>query len=195
MKKIFIIALLLTAFSYAGDIAESKARGIFLSVGVGPRLPMGYFANSSDVGYGFNLELSYTDNEYLPMFLFARFGYEQYSGSHSFYQETDYTNYSTAALPVNFGVRWYFPPLMENVVLFMPIVEASFSFVYFEKLHQFKPEAGRSNYLENNSKIGLSAGVGLSMFLMEILANYNYFQTNQYISFDLKVRIPLYIAF
>lgn len=194
MKKILFLILLLTAFSFA-DAPESKARGLFLSVGVGPRFPLGYFANSSDIGYAFNLEIAYTDNEYLPMFLFAKVGYEQYTGSHSFYQETEYSNYSTAALPVQLGARYYFEPLMENVVLFMPVVEASFSYVYYEKLHQFKPEAGRSNFLEENSKIGLSGGVGISMFLLEIMANYNYFQTNQYVSIDLKVRIPLYVAF
>ena len=53
----------------------------------------------------------------------------------------------------------------------------------------------KSNFLEENSKIGLSGGVGISMFLLEIMANYNYFQTNQYVSIDLKVRIPLYVAF
>ena len=31
--------------------------------------------------------------------------------------------------------------------------------------------------------------------MLEILAAYNYFETNQFIAFDLKVRLPLYVIF
>ena len=97
-------------------------------------------------------------------------------------------------MPVSLGIRYFFPPLVENVVLFMPIVEASFDYIYFQKLNQFKPASGKSNYLENISKLGFTAGAGLSMFMLEIVASYHYVQTNQYISVDLRVRLPLYIS-
>ena len=85
MKKYFIsILLLLTSVSLAIEPPVSKARGIFLGFGVGPRLPVSSFANSTDLGYGLNIEISYTDNDYLPVFLFAKLGFEQYPGSQSF---------------------------------------------------------------------------------------------------------------
>jgi len=64
-----------------------------------------------------------------------------------------------------------------------------------EKLHEFKAGTEKSNYLEDNSKLGISAGAGVSMFMMEILVEYNYFQNNQYFAVDLKVRLPLYMNF
>jgi hypothetical protein len=128
------------------------------------------------------------------VFLFGKIGFDQYSGAQSYYETTDYSNYSTNALPVSLGARYYFPPLVEKVVLFMPVVEVSADYTYFQKLHQFKPESGNSNYLEDVSKFGFSVGAGLSMFLLEIMITYNYMQTNQYLAVDLKVRLPLYIS-
>jgi len=103
MKKIllFIILFSIGGFLKAQSPDEGKARGIFFSFGVGPRIPLGFFSNSSYIGYGFNFEFSYTDNEYIPFFLFARAGFETYPGSQSFYQQSEYSNFSTNILPVN----------------------------------------------------------------------------------------------
>lgn len=197
MKNIFLLFIVLStlSISYAENPPAEKARGLFISFGVGPRLPINYFSNSSDLGYGFNIEFSYTDNEYLPFFLFTKIGYEQFPGSQDFYKITDYTNFSTTAIPINLGIRYYFAPLLENVVLFMPVVEVSAAYMYLEKLNEFKPTANKANYTETTSKIGISAGVGISMFMMEIIANYNFFQTNQFIGIDLRVRLPLFISY
>ncbi len=196
MKKFLLIIILLSSFrALAQSPSSDHARGLFLAFDVGPRLPVGYFANSTDLGYGFNVELSYTDDRYLPFFLFTKIGFDQFPGSQQFYELTDYSNYSTRALPVSLGIRYFFPPLVKNIVLFMPIVEISADYVYFEKLHQFKPATGKSNYIEDVSKLGFSAGAGISMFMMEVAAVYHYTYSNQYVSVDLRVRIPLYISF
>jgi hypothetical protein len=195
MKKIFILYILLTSLLLANEPPADKARGVFVAFGVGPRIPVGNFANTTDLGYGFNLEISYTDNEYIPFFLFAKVGFEQYPGSQDYYQASSHSNLSTNVLPVNFGIRYYFPPLLENIFLLIPIAEVSAAYNYYQVLHEFKAGTGRSNYLEENSKIGVNAGVGISMFMMEIFASYNYFETNQFVAFDLKIRLPLYVIF
>lgn len=176
-----------------GELPSSKAVGVFLSAGVGPRLPIGQFANSTDIGYGLNVETSYTDSDYLPFFIFARLGYEQFPGSQDFYQETDYSNYSTMIVPASIGIRYYFSPLVENIVLFIPVVEGSISYTYFQVLNEFKADAGRSNYKDDFWKVGGTVGVGLSMFILEIMANYTYYDSNQYLSFNLSVRLPLFV--
>ncbi len=196
MKKLLLVILLFPTISaFAQRPPDDRARGVFISFGVGPRLPVAYMSNSSDLGYGLNIEISYTDNEYLPVFLFSKIGFETYPGSQTFYQTTEYSNYSVSVLPIRLGARYYFAPLLQNVALFMPFIEASAGYNYYQILHQFKPSSGRSNYTEDNSKIGLNVGTGISMFLLEILVNYNYFKSAQYIGIDLKVRIPLFISY
>lgn len=196
MKKVFIsIILLFSVNSFASDPPVGKATGIFLAFGVGPRLPVGDFSNSTELGYGFNIELSYTDNEFLPIFLFANVGFEQYPGAQRFYQETAYSNISTNSLPLNVGVRYYFSPLLEQIVLLIPLVEVSASFTYFQVLHEFKIDSGLNNFKTETIKYGMTAGAGISMFLMEIVAAYHYVENNQFVSFDLRVRIPLFVNF
>jgi opacity protein-like surface antigen len=193
MKYFLSILFLFSALTFAEKPPTSKATGFFLSFGVGPRVPIGDFATTTDLGYGFDLELSYTDNEFLPVFLYASIGYEQFPGSQNFFQETDYSNFHTNTLPINVGARYYFAPLLENVVLLMPIVQASATFTYYQKLHEFEQGTGRNNFLEDATKFGFSVGAGISMFMMELITSYNYSEANQFISADFKVRIPLYI--
>ena len=178
----------------AGEPPTSKAVGLFVAAGVGPRLPVGEFSSSTDLGYGLNIEASYTDSDYLPFFVFARLGYEQFPGSQDFYQGTDYSNYSTTIIPASLGVRYYFGPLVESVVLLIPVVEGSVSYTYFQVLNEFKADAGRSNYREDLWKFGGTVGAGFSMFILEIMANYTYYESNQYLSFNLNVRLPLYVS-
>ena len=143
MKKFFICFLLLFSFnSFPSDPPAGKATGVFLAFGVGPRLPVGDFSNSSELGYGIGVEISYTDNEFLPVFLFASIGFEQYPGAQRFYQETAYSNLSTNTIPLNVGVRYYFSPLLEQIVLLIPLVEVSASFTYYQVLHEFKIDTG-----------------------------------------------------
>lgn len=192
-RYFFLIILILQGISVAGEPPASKAVGVFVAAGVGPRLPVGQFSTSTDLGYGLNVEASYTDSDYLPFFIFARLGYEQFPGSQDFYQETDYSNYSTTIIPASLGVRYYFSPLVESVVLLMPIVEGSVSYTFFEVLNEFKTDAGRSNYREDLWKLGGTVGAGLSMFILEIMANYTYYESNQYFSINLNVRLPLFV--
>ena len=195
IKYFFIAIFIFSSVGFAGIPPSSRASGFFVAFGVGPRMPLGDFANTTDIGYGVNIEFSYTDTDYLPVFLFANIGYEQYPGSQNYFQETEYSNFHTNALPVNIGMRYYFAPLLENIVLLMPIVQASATYTYYQTLHEFDQNANRNNFLKDKSKFGFSAGAGISMFMMELLASYNYIPSNQFISVDLKIRIPLYINF
>lgn len=194
MLNFILIVLFTSTSAFAEKPPSGKATGFFLGFGVGPRVPVGDFAKSTDIGYGIKVEFSYTDNEVLPFFLFGSLGFEQYPGSQNYFQETVYSNYHTNSLPINLGARYYFPPILENIVLLMPIVQASFNYTYYQKLHEFDQNAGRNNFLEEKSGIGFSTGVGVSMFMMELLAAYNFTNVDQFLSFDLKVRIPLFIS-
>ena len=192
-KYFILLFVLMPSVLVAEKPPASKAVGVFLAVGVGARLPVSDFSNTTDLGYGLNVEASYTDSDYLPIFIFARIGYEQFPGSQDFYQQTDYSNYSTTIVPVSLGVRYYFSPMVESIILLMPIVEGSVSYSYFHVLNEFKADAGRTNFKEDLWKFGGNIGAGISMFMLEIMAHYNYYESNQYFSFNLNVRLPLLI--
>ena len=192
-RFIFLLLLLVYQNIFAGEPPSSKAVGIFLATGVGARVPVGQFANSTNLGYGLAVDISYTDSDKLPFFLFARLGFEQFPGSQDFYQNSDYSNYSTTVLPLSLGIRYYFAPLVESAILLIPVLEGSASYSYFQVLNEFKSNTNRSNYTEDIWKFGGTIGAGLSMFILEIMANYNYYESNQYFSINLNVRLPLYV--
>jgi opacity protein-like surface antigen len=194
-KTIVIIFLFFINVLNAQTSSSSKAQGSFLSFGVGPRLPVFDFFKNTDIGYGFNIEFSYSDTDILPLFFYGVMGFDQFPGSQNFFQESDYSNFHTNALAVDIGVRHYFPPLLENIVLFMPFIQGGVSYSLFQKLHEFKVDRGRNNFLEENSKFGLNIGAGFSMFMMEVLGSYHFFKSNNFISMDLKVRIPIFVSF
>jgi hypothetical protein len=195
MKKLLLILILFaTTAGFAQNGPVDRAKGFFIAFAVGPRLPVGGFANSTDLGYGFNVEISYANDGILPLFVFSKIGFDQFPGAQQYYEVTDYSNYSTNTLPFSVGVRYYFRPLVENIVLFMPILEVSANYMYIQTLNQFKPSTGKSNYIDDYSKFGFSVGTGLSMFMMEVLASYNYYYANQYLALELKIRLPLYIS-
>ena len=193
IKMFIVVFFSLSAGLFAEEPPASKAVGVFLTAGVGPRVPIGDFSNTTDLGYGIVADISYTDSDHLPFFIFARLGFEQYPGSQDFYISSDYSNFSTMIVPASLGVRYFFSPLVESIVLLIPVLELSASATYMKKLHEFKAGTGRNNFNEEVLKFGGSAGVGISMFILEIMANYNYFQSNQYISFNLSVRLPLFV--
>lgn len=195
MKKYLLLLILFNLNFALAQSPDKTAKGLFLAMGVGPRFPVGSFGNSSGVGYGLNAELSYTNNEYLPVFVFLKSGFETYSGSQDFYRSSNYSNLSTNIIPVKLGIRYFFGPLVNSEALLMPILELSASYGYFHTLNEFKPGSAQTDFTENKSRLGFSAGAGLSAFMLEILASYNYFDQHQFVAVDLKVRYPIYINF
>ncbi len=192
-KYLLLIFLFVGTVIYADKPPVSKAIGVFLTAGVGPRVPIGDFASTTDLGYGVNVDVSYTDSDYLPFFAFGRLGFEQYPGAQNYYLTSDYSNFSTMIVPASLGIRYYLSPLVESIVLLIPVVELAASATYMQELHEFKVDSGRNNFKDEHIKFGFSGGIGISMFLLEIMANYNYFDSNQYLSFNLNVRLPLLV--
>jgi len=193
MKKTLVLLLIFYINGYSQFMDPGKARGLFMSIAIGPRIPISSFSNSQIMGIGFNVEISYTDNEFIPLFLYAKAGYEHYPGSIDFYRRTQYSSITTNAIPLNAGFRLFFPPILENIVLLIPIIEAGGSYLIIEKSHQFKMDSGRNNYLEDNSKVGFHIGGGFSMFLIELAGTYNYYPDYEYLSADVRLRIPIFI--
>jgi hypothetical protein len=89
-----------------------------------------------------NVEFSYSDTDFLPIFLFANVGYEQYPSAKLF-SGNRVLHFHTNALPVNVGARYYFALLLENIVLPMPIVQASASYTYSHTLIEYDEEYTR----------------------------------------------------
>ncbi|PKL84110.1 MAG: hypothetical protein CVV24_01695 [Ignavibacteriae bacterium HGW-Ignavibacteriae-3] len=194
MKKQILIIFLLSSAVFA-QFKFGEAKGLFMAIGVGPRIPVGNMAENQNIGVGFDVTFSYTDNEYMPFFLYTSIGYGHFPGREDFYKLSEYSSFSSNVLHVAPGIRYYFKPILESVVLLMPIVDVGANWALFEKLHQFKIDSRKNNYVEEVTKFGFHVGVGFSMFILDAITYYNYYSSNQYLSFNLKANIPIFVKF
>ncbi len=192
MKKIVAIILLVNVLIVAQGFELGEARGLFLSVGVGPKLPVGEFSATNDLGIGFDFTASYTDNKFLPVFFNLKLGLQTFPGAKKMYKTSDYASYTTNEFLVMPGIKFYFPPVISDQVLIMPVAEVGPSLGLFFNSHVFKSASGRSNSDETITKFGFHVGGGFSMFFLEGILNYYFFPDNQSISFDLRVQIPVF---
>jgi hypothetical protein len=192
MKKLLFFLLLFSSVTFS-QFKFGAAKGLFMGIAVGPRFPIGEFADVQNIGIGAEVIFSYSDNEFLPIFLYTMIGYQHYPGRQDFYKRSDYASFSSNVLMIAPGVRYYFKPILENVVLLMPIIDIGAEYALFENWHQFKSDAGKQNFVEDVNKFGFHIGAGFSMFILDVVTYYNYLPKNQYLSFNLRANIPIFV--
>jgi hypothetical protein len=192
MKKLLFLLVIISSVTF-GQFKVGTAKGLFMGIAVGPRFPVGDFSDVQNIGIGADVILSYTDNEFLPVFVYTMIGYQHYPGRQDFYKQSDYSSFSSNVLVIAPGVRYYFKPILENVVLLMPIIDVGAEYALFENWNQFKIDNGKQNYTEDISKFGFHIGAGFSMFILDVVTYYNYLPKNQYLSFNLRANIPIFV--
>lgn len=192
MKKIFLLVGIFSTISFA-QLRFGEAKGLFMGISVGPRFPIFQMSDDHNIGIGADLSLSYSDNEFIPIFFYTTIGYQHYPGKQSYYKKTDYSSFSSNVLVVKPGIRYYFKPLFEQVIILMPIIDIGAEYALFEKWHEFKLNSGKDNFVEELNKFGFHVGVGFSMFLLDFITTYNYLSDHHYISIDIRLNLPIFI--
>jgi hypothetical protein len=192
MKKLMVFILFLNSILAAQGFELGEARGIFVSVGVGPKLPIGEFSATNDLGIGFDFTATYTDNQFLPLFFNLKFGFQTFPGATKMYKTTNYASFTTNEFLVMPGMKFYFPPIISDEILIMPIAEVGPSLGIFNNTHVFKSTSSQTNFDESLVKFGFHVGGGFSMFFLEGMLNYYFFPDNHALSFDLRVQIPVF---
>ena len=194
IKILILVLLFIGNYSYGQLNSSNDVEGLFLSVGVGPRFPIGDLNTQQTIGAGFDVVVSFTHTSLYPLFYYAKIGYQNHPGDYDFYKTSDHSSISTNIISFHGGGRYYFSPMIEDEILLMPFLEGGVSYAYIDKYHQYKIDSSRKDNLENLSKLGFHIGGGLSFFLMDIMGSYNHFSGNQYFSFDLRLTIPLAVT-
>ena len=192
IKIIILVVVLLTANFNAQGFSLGEAKGLFFSLGVGPKLPIGDYSATNGLGIGLDVTFSYTDNQILPLFFYTKLGYQHYPASDNLIKSTDYASFMTNEYLILPGMRFYFSPIIQDEILLMPIAEVGFSLGFFNNTHIFKSDSNTNNYDEFLTKFGFHIGGGFSMFLLETTINYYFFPDNHSLSLDLRIQIPIF---
>ena len=193
MKKIFLVILLFNSFIIAQGFQLGEARGLFISVGVGPKIPIGDFSSTNSLGVGFDFTFSYTDNKFSPLFFDLKLGYQIFPGDTKIYKTTDYASLTTSEFLIMPAIRYYFPPFITDEILIMPVFLVGPSMGVIFNTNVFKYSSGETNYDETLTRFGFQIGGGISMFFLEGILSYNFLPDYQVISLDLRVQIPVFV--
>lgn len=191
--KICFFLLFMVITSNAQSLRPGDASGLFLDLGIAPKIPLDKFGDSHSIGVGFSLNFAYTDNNQLPIFYYTKIEYNHFPGNQNFYKGGDHSAISTNMLAISPGIRYYFSPFIENVVILMPVIEAGATYAYSTTYNEYKVDTGKKGHTEEYSKYGFHVGAGVSMFLLDVMGYYTYLNKEQFLSFDLKLRIPVYL--
>jgi len=195
--KIILLLLGCSIMSSAqvNDYNYNEAKGMFLTFGVGPRFPIGEFSKKNNAGPGVEAIISYTDIDFLPIFFYSNFSFQNHSGNFKYYQNSEHSALSSSIISINLGGKYFFPPMIESVILLMPFIEGGFTYAYVSNFHQYKFDFHKNDNTENLHKFGFHVGGGLSFFLMEIIASYTYLHSDQYLSLNLRVTLPVAVTY
>jgi hypothetical protein len=195
VRKILLLAFIFIAPISKAQITDfemGEARGLFLGLGVGPRFAVGSFADNHFFASGFEATLSYGDNNSIPFFVYGKFNFASFPSE--FVDVLDKPSFEiyTRFFALEPGIRYFFPPISDEVVLLMPFVEGGMNLALVHSGYQLTT-GYKTQYTEDEFKFGIHAGFGVSMFLLDALISYNYFYEYQFIGFSLRVRIPIFI--
>ena len=193
MKKLLLLIIFLNGTFLAQGFQLGDARGLFISVGVGPKLPISDFSSTNTLGTGFDFSFSYTDNQFSPLFFDLKLGYQIFPGTTKMYKTTEYASFTTSKFLIMPAIKFYFPPFITDEILIMPIAHVGPSVGFIFNTHVFKESSGITNYDETLTKFGFHIGGGISMFILEGVLSYHFLPEYQSISLDLRVQIPVFV--
>jgi hypothetical protein len=192
--KTHLLLFLFCINSFAQLDSSGDAQGVFFTVGVGPRFPIGDLGSEQTIGAGFDAMVSVTDNNIAPLFFYVNVGYQNHPGDYDFYKISEHSSITTNIISFHAGSKYFFEPIINDMFLLMPILEGGLSYAYVEKYHQYKIDSNKKDNLQGISKFGFHFGGGISFFLMDLVAIYNYFPGEQYFSLNVRLTIPVGIT-
>ena len=193
-KYILVLLLFFSVPSYGQlfNVKVGEARGLFLAMGVGPRIAIGDLSSNHSMASGVETIVSYTDNRRLPVFVYAKLQFTNFPSEFMGILYSPSFEVSSKVLSIQPGMRYFLPPISKEVILLMPFVEGGLSLGIIFTKYQFN-SAFKSQYYDESVHFGVHAGFGVSIFLMDALVSYNYYYRYQFLGFTLRVRIPIFI--
>ncbi len=194
IKHILCLLFIISSFNQAQivDFKLGQVRGLFLELGVGPTFPVGDFAVNHTLGSKIETAFSYADNDIFPIFVYGKIKYAMFQADFVEIINNPVYELSTQIISFEPGIRFYIPPFEKKVILLMPYIDTGFDVSYLIVTNQ-QTKGIIAQFTNNQAKMGLHLGVGVSMFLLDTGVEYNYHHGNQYLGLNVKLRLPIFI--
>lgn len=169
-------------------ITKRSISALFLSVGGGIAVPLDTFKTSSNVTFGILGRLEFASTSIFPFVIGAQVDYFSYPGQDEYKTINLLANLRTKILAVGLNIEYSLAKLVKSSFT-MPFLSVDV------KSNMIKREYDDNRTIDNlpreESKISVGAGIGMTIFIFDFVAKYNYMKDNSFVGVYTKTKIPV----
>jgi len=200
LKILFVLTfVLLTSTAFAQTEQDTvktpmsgfnipKSSGVFIAPGFGFNFPMGSFADKSKIAINFGARIEVASLSIYPFIPFASVNTQTHKGSDAFMTENLLNSFDTEILSIGGGVYFLANKyLRSNFTSPFLIGEIK----YYNIKRTPDPDKEPEGVLKTDSKIILSAGLGFTLYIFDIISAYDFAGDYSNLNIRAQIHIPV----
>ena len=169
-------------------ITKRSISALFIGVGGGLCIPMSPFKNYSNVTFGILGRLEFASTAIFPFVIGAQADYFSYNAPDEFKTVNVLTNYKTKILAFGLNIDYSLSKLIRSPFT-MPFLTIDVKSNLVKR--EYDEDRSFADLPREESKISVGAGLGMTLFIFDFIAKYNYMKDNSFIGVYTKTKIPV----
>jgi len=169
-------------------VTKKSISALFISVGGGLSVPLDTFKGTAGATFGILGRLEFASTSIFPFVIGAQIDYFSYNSSDEFRTVNLLTGYRTKILGIGLNIEYSVAKLLRSPFT-MPFLTVDV------KNNIIKREYAEDNetlgMVREETKISVGAGIGMTLFIFDFFAKYNYMKDNSFIGVYTKTKIPV----
>lgn len=162
--------------------------GLFISPNIGISFPIQDFGKNSRAAFTFGGKIEFASSELFPFFIGGYFQYQKHSGAEEFKATNRIEVFETTITQFGGSVDVLLTQLLPNYFT-MPVASLEVGQLSIKRV--VTPAENNPDLLLSDSKIGVSAGLGFTIFIFDIVGKYTYAGEYSSININTRFHFPL----
>lgn len=169
-------------------VTKKSISAIFISFGGGLSVPLDSFGTTAVATFGILGRLEFASTAIFPFVIGAQIDYFSYNSSDEFRTINRVTGYRTKILGLGLNIEYSIAKLLRSPFT-MPFLTVDVKNNLIKR--EYPAENENLPILREETKISVGAGFGMTIFIFDFFAKYNYMKNNSYIGVYTKTKIPV----
>lgn len=177
------------ADSVKGKLVTKKSiSALFLTFGGGISIPLDSFKTYANVTFGILGRLEFASTSIFPFVIGAQVDYFSYSGQDEYKTINLLSNLKTKILGLGLSVEYSLAKVVKSSFT-MPFLAVDVKTNLITR--EYDVERTIENLPRQESKISIGAGIGMTIFVFDFVAKYNFMKDNSYVGVIAKMKVPV----
>lgn len=169
-------------------VTKKTINAIFLGLGGGLSIPLGKFKDYSKATFGILGRVEFASTSIFPFVIGAQVDYFSFDAPDDFKSVNSLTTYKTKVLAFGLNIDYSLSKLIRSSFT-MPYLTAIVKGNFAEREY----DEGRSlaGLTRKQTLLSVGAGLGMTLFIFDFFAVYNYIKDNSFIGVYTKTKFPI----